>query len=398
MRDKRIILAVTGSIAAYKAAFLTRLLVTQGCQVQVLMTPAAKAFVAPLTFATLSRRPVFSDVVDEDQWNNHVELGLWADAMVVAPATASTISKCTHGQSDNMVVATYLSARGPVFFAPAMDLDMWEHAATRDNLQALIARGDRIIPVGHGELASGLTGYGRMAEPEDIVEYLTKFFALKDQLAGKRALVTAGPTHEALDPVRFIGNPSTGKMGIAIAEALAARGAEVDLVLGPTHLRPQHVSNVHLVTSADEMCRASLERFEQADIAVLTAAVADYKPAAYSEHKIKKTDGDQSLQLVRTPDIAEQLGQRKRAGQIIIGFALETQDAEENARAKLRKKNFDMIVLNSLADQGAGFGHDTNKVKFIFTDNQERDFELKSKQAVASDIADAIAELINTSS
>lgn len=395
MEGKHIILAVTGSIAAYKAAYLTRLLRKAGCNVQVLMTPSAQEFVRPVTFATLSQREVFSNVISADQWNNHVELGLWADAMVCAPATANTIAKCAHGIADNMVVATYLSARCPVFFAPAMDLDMWQHATTRENLAALQRHGDRIIPVGHGELASGLTGDGRMAEPEEIVAYLARYFESAQELAGKRVLVTAGPTEEPIDPVRFLGNPSTGKMGIAVAEALSHRGAQVDLVLGPTHLRPDNGINCINVRTSGEMLEASSQLFDDADIAVFAAAVADYKTQDVAEEKIKKSSSNIRLELVPTEDIALELSKRKKASQVTVGFALETENAERNATEKLQKKKFDLIVLNSLKDEGAGFGHDTNKVKFIYANSEVRAFNLKSKKEVAGDIAAAIVSLIN---
>jgi phosphopantothenoylcysteine decarboxylase / phosphopantothenate---cysteine ligase len=394
--QKKILLGISGSIAAYKSAFLTRLLVRGGADVQVLMTQAAGSFIAPLTLSTLSRRPVLSDVHSEASWNNHVEMGLWADAMVIAPATANTLAKLAHGICDNIIGAVYLSARCPVFVAPAMDVDMWHHPSTQHNIRLLQGHGVRIIPVGHGELASGLIGDGRMAEPEDILHYLESFFAQREVLKGKKALVTAGPTHEPLDPVRFIGNHSTGKMGIAIAEALAHCGAEVDLVLGPTALQPDHpgVRVVPAVTASD-MYEACVARFGAADIVVLAAAVADYRPAGYSATKIKKQEGEMQLELTKTVDIAAALGREKRQGQVMVGFALETDQEETNARIKLEKKNLDFIVLNSLRDPGAGFGHDTNKIAILRADGTGTTFDLKPKTAVAEDIVAEIIRLAN---
>jgi phosphopantothenoylcysteine decarboxylase/phosphopantothenate--cysteine ligase len=396
LHGKKIIVAVTGSIAAYKAAFLVRALIKEGCEVQVLMTDAAKAFVSALTFSTLSKKPVFSDIIDGDQWNNHVDLGLWADALVVAPATANTLARMAQGMSDSLVVATYLSARCPVFVAPAMDLDMWSHPATERNLSQLMTDGVHMIPVGHGELASGLVGDGRMAEPEEILSWLKTHFERSNTFEGKHVLVTAGPTHEAIDPVRFIGNPSSGKMGIAIAEAFASRGARVSLVLGPVGMRPSGNVQVIPVQSAQQMFEASVELFPSTDIAILAAAVADYTPAHPSETKIKKEAGPEQLDLVRTKDIAFELGKMKQNGQVVVGFALETDHAERNAREKLKKKNFDFIVLNTLEDQGAGFGHDTNVVQFLFPDSGSRAFGLKSKLDVAADICDAVAHLMQS--
>ncbi|MCB9283106.1 MAG: bifunctional phosphopantothenoylcysteine decarboxylase/phosphopantothenate--cysteine ligase CoaBC [Lewinellaceae bacterium] len=396
LQGKRIILGITGSIAAYKAAHLTRLLVKAGAEVQILMTRAATDFITPLTLSTLSRHPVLSDIHSEESWNNHVELGLWADALVLAPLTATTLAKLATGLADNLLVATYLSARCPVFFAPAMDLDMWKHPSTQRNVQLLQSYGNRMIPVGYGELASGLTGEGRMAEPEEIVALLEDFFREESVLAGKRALVTAGPTYEAIDPVRFIGNYSSGKMGLALAERLANLGAQVELVLGPSSLDPVH-PNIHLrrVRSAQEMYEASLEVFEQVDMAILSAAVADYRPAHPAGEKIKKDKAEMSIRLEPTPDIAAALGARKKPGQILVGFALETENELENARAKRRKKNFDFIVLNSLRDAGAGFHHDTNKITLVFEDNKTEEFQLKSKQAVAEDIVAALIRLVS---
>lgn len=391
----KIILGICGSIAAYKSAFLTRLLVKNGTEVQVLMTDAATDFISPLTLSTLSKRPVFSDVLSEAGWNNHVELGLWADALLIAPVTANTLAKLANGLCDNILSAVFLSARCPVFLAPAMDVDMWHHPATQANLARLRSFGVHIIPVGHGELASGLVGEGRMAEPEDIVAFLEKHFSFNRPLAGKTALITAGPTHEPLDPVRFIGNHSTGKMGIAIAEKLADAGADVRLVLGPTHLKTAHPRVETLrVTTAQEMFEACAEAYPQTDIAVLAAAVADYRPKEFSDKKIKKKDDDLRLELAKTVDIAAYLGKNKQPGQLLVGFALETNDEAANAKLKLERKNLDFIVLNSMQDAGAGFGHDTNKVAFLRRDGSQATFELKEKTAVADDI---VAEIVRQS-
>lgn len=397
----QLILGISGSIAAYKAAHLTRLWVKQGAEVQVLMTRAATDFIAPLTLSTLSKRAVFSDVSSEAGWNNHVNLGLWADAIVIAPASANTLAKLANGLCDNILSAVYLSARCPVFVAPAMDVDMWHHPATRENIRRLQAHGVQVIPVGHGELASGLVGEGRMAEPEEIVAYVQNNLAAArpqptQTLHGKKALVTAGPTFEPLDPVRFIGNHSSGKMGIAIAEALHAQGAEVTLVLGPTSLKPQNPAiRLERVLSAQEMYDACARVFEQTDIAVLAAAVADYRPSFFSETKIKKKDNELTLELEKTVDIAATLGKSKRAGQVFVGFALETNDEVQNAQAKLEKKNFDFIVLNSMRDSGAGFGHDTNKISILQRSGSRIDYPLKTKNEVAQDIVAEIAQLAN---
>jgi len=387
----RIILGISGSIAAYKSASLTRLLVKRSAEVQVLMTASAADFIAPLTLSTLSKRPVFTGVHSAEGWNNHVELGLWADALVIAPASANTLAKMAQGICDNILSAVYLSARCPVFVAPAMDVDMWRHPATQENIRLLESRGVQVIPVGYGELASGLVGDGRMAEPEEIVAFLDEKLRAGATLAGKKALVTAGPTYEALDPVRFIGNFSSGKMGIAIAESLARRGAEVELVLGPTHLRPSNAAiRVTEVVSALEMYEACAARFPEADITVLAAAVADYRPAQYATSKIKKKDSELQLPLEKTRDIAAALGKEKKAGQMLVGFALETEDEEAHALQKMQKKNFDFIVLNSLRDPGAGFGHDTNKIRISRADGPAVNFELKSKTRVAEDIVEEI--------
>lgn len=401
----KIILAISGSIAAYKSAFLTRLLVKNGADVQILMTDAARQFITPLTLSTLSKRPVISEIISDAAWNNHVELGLWADAFVVAPATATTLSKMASGNADNIVTATYLSARCPVFVAPAMDLDMWTHGATRRNLDLLRGDGCHIIPVGHGELASGLVGDGRMAEPENIVRYLDAFFSQKKDLLNKKILVTAGPTYEALDPVRFIGNRSSGKMGFAIAEELAERGAEVLLISGPTKLSSKHPSpsesgfrsstvKTHKIESAQQMFDIATAEFPKCDAAILAAAVADYRPKEVSDVKIKKKDAHLTLELEKTPDIAAYLGTMKQAHQRIVGFALETNDEFANAVSKLKRKNFDFIVLNSMRDTGAGFNSDTNKISIIFDETRFKTFELKNKDDVAQDIVEELIKII----
>lgn len=395
MKGKKIILGITGSIAAYKAAVLTRLLVKEEAEVRVLMTGSAKDFITPLTLSTLSRSPVLSEFIKNEagEWNNHVELGLWADALVIAPASANTIAKMAHGECNNLLLAVYLSARCPVFLAPAMDLDMLQHPSTKENLSKVVAYGNHIIDPGYGELASGLVGTGRMAEPEEIVNHLKRFFNEKKKLSGKQALVTAGPTHEALDPVRFIGNNSSGKMGYAIARALADHGANVTLISGPTHINLEHpLVNIIRVTTANEMYEACQKAFPKTDITVLSAAVADYKPAERANQKIKKTDDNLTVQLIKNPDIAAELGRQKKDGQFMVGFALETENEETNAKKKIVSKNFDMIVLNSLNDEGAGFGHDTNKISLITRNGDIRKFSLKNKKEVASDIVNAIAE------
>lgn len=397
LAGKKVILGVTGSIAAYKSALLTRLLIRAGAEVQVIMSSAATNFITPLTFSTLSKRSVFIEVANGDGWNNHVELGLWADLMIIAPVTATTLSKMATALCNNMLVATYLSARCPVFFAPAMDLDMWEHPATQRNVNQLISYGNHLIPVGHGELASGLVGAGRMAEPHDIVRLLNDFFStdIPQDLADKKVIVTAGPTYEPIDPVRFIGNRSSGKMGIAIAEELAKRGAEVHLILGPSRLttHKKGIQTINVAT-AKEMYEAAITLFPSVDIAVLSAAVADYRPQNIATEKIKKQSDDIVLELEKTDDIAVNLGALKKEKQIIVGFALETTNEIENAKDKRQRKNFDFIVLNSLQDSGAGFNHDTNKVTLIDKDNNLEEFELKTKLEVAGDIVNKIVSMI----
>lgn len=393
LSGKRILLGVSGSIAAYKAAILIRLLIKSGAEVKVVMTASAHDFITPLTLSTLSKNPVLTHFTKEQgEWNNHVELGLWADALVIAPTSANTLAKMANGICDNLLMASYLSARCPVFFAPAMDLDMLQHPSTKQNIDKLIAWGNHLIHPTHGELASGLVGTGRMAEPEEILSSLEQFFANRP-LKGKKALVTAGPTHEAIDPVRFISNHSTGKMGFAIAEQLAEQGATVTLITGPTSLSKElNGIKVIPVNSADEMYEASLAVFKDADISVLSAAVADYKPAQKADQKIKKKDETLTIELVKTKDIAAELGKLKRNGQLIVGFALETENEKAHAEKKLTSKNFDLIVLNSLNDKGAGFGHDTNKITIINSTKKSKEFNLKSKKEVAQDIVTTIIE------
>lgn len=391
---KRILLGISGSIAAYKSALLCRLLIKEGYEVKVVMTEAATAFITPLTLSTLSGHEVLIDWKDGNTWSNHVDAGLWADLMIIAPATACTLSKMASGHADNMLLATYLSAKCPVMVAPAMDLDMWVHPSTKNNISALESFGYTIIPVGHGFLASGLSGDGRMAEPEDIVTHTNKFFESKEDLNGKKVLLTAGPTYEALDPVRFIGNYSSGKMGYAIAKECAERGAEVILVSGPTSIKIDDPKiKVVKVTSAQQMYDACAKDFESADVLILAAAVADYRPAQIADKKMKKSDDDMKIELVRTIDIAATLGAKKANHQIMIGFALETNDEINHATQKLHKKNLDFIVLNSLSDQGAGFQVNTNKITILDKSGNVVPFELKSKDAVAKDIIDYLVNM-----
>ncbi|MEN6589142.1 MAG: bifunctional phosphopantothenoylcysteine decarboxylase/phosphopantothenate--cysteine ligase CoaBC [Proteiniphilum sp.] len=393
LQGKHIVLGITGSIAAYKSAILTRLLVKKGAEVQIVMTPAGKEFITPVTLSALSGRPVISDFFasGDGTWHSHVDLGLWADLMVVAPATASTLGKMAYGIADNMLITSYLSMKAPVFVAPAMDLDMFRHTTTGRNIEMLKSDGVHVIDPVEGELASHLEGKGRMEEPEKIVAILEQFFAEKCHLAGKKILITAGPTYERIDPVRFIGNFSSGKMGFALAEECAARGAEVLLITGPTVLSLSHPRIRKIdVESAQQMYDAAVNAFPEMDAAILSAAVADYRPEAVAKQKIKRTDGENlTLALTPNPDIAATLGKMKKPGQKIIGFALETNDEESHAIKKLEKKNFDYIVLNSLQDQGAGFGHDTNKVTILSHNGEKRSFGLKTKKEVAKDIVDA---------
>lgn len=390
LEGKHILLGVTGSIAAYKAAYLVRLLRKRGAEVQVVMTPSAKDFITPVTLSALSGRPVLSEFfqMTDGTWNSHVELGLWADAMLVAPATAATIGKMAAGVADNLLVTCYLSCKAPVALAPAMDLDMYRHPSTQNNLGVLRSYGTTVIEPAAGELASGLSGKGRMEEPERILAYVDALLEENKDFAGKKVLVTAGPTYEKIDPVRFIGNYSSGKMGFALAEEFASRGAEVTLIAGPVSL-PTPVGNIRRVDveSAGQMYTAAMEAFPAMNMAVLSAAVADFTPEAASDRKLKRQEG-LSLGLRPTQDIAAALGVMKRNDQMLVGFALETHDEKEHAREKLRRKNLDMIVLNSLGDAGAGFSCDTNKVTLLKADGSEKVYPLKSKRDVARDIAD----------
>lgn len=403
LNGKNILLGVTGGIAAYKTAFLVRLLVKKGANVKVVMTNSAKEFVTPLTLATLSKNEVFSSFTDEKdensfkepQWNNHVELALWADFFLIAPATANTLSKMANGACDNLLLACYLSAKCPVYYAPAMDLDMYQHPSTEETFKKLESFGNIQIPAAFGELASGLVGQGRMAEPEEIVSFLENDLLKKLPLRGKHILITAGPTYEAIDPVRFIGNHSSGKMGYAIAEAAASLGAEVVLISGPSALRLENdFVKLIRVTSAEEMYNAAHEYFDTCDVAILSAAVADYRPSEVASEKIKKKTDELTLQLTKTKDILASLGEIKKS-QFLVGFALETENEEENAKLKLKKKNLDLIVLNSLRDKGAGFQADTNKITLITKDNKVLPFPVKPKKEVAKDILEYIIEQTN---
>lgn len=403
LNGKNILLGVTGGIAAYKAAFLVRLLVKKGAEVKVVMTDSAKEFVTPLTLATLSKNEVFSSFTDEKEegsfkepnWNNHVELALWADLFLIAPATANTLSKMAHGACDNLLLACYLSAKCPVYYAPAMDLDMYQHPTTAETFKKLDSFGNIQIPAAFGELASGLVGQGRMAEPEEIVSFLENDLLQKLPLRGKKFLITAGPTYEAIDPVRFIGNHSSGKMGYAIAETAADLGAEVVLISGPSALKLEDdFVKIIRVTSAEEMYNAAHEYFGKSDVAILSAAVADYRPSDVVSEKIKKKTDALTLQLTKTKDILASLGEIKK-NQFLVGFALETENEEENAKLKLKKKNLDLIVLNSLRDKGAGFQGDTNKITLIAKDNKTLPFPVKPKKEVAKDILEYIIEQTN---
>jgi phosphopantothenoylcysteine decarboxylase/phosphopantothenate--cysteine ligase len=394
LSEKKILIGITGSIAAYKIPHLVRLLIKERAEVRIVMTPAASDFVSRLTLSTLSRSPALTEMFDEAEWSNHVMLGRWADLMLIAPLSCNTLSKMAHGQCDNLLLATYLSATCPVMAAPAMDEDMWHHPATSGNISLLKNNGCIVLPAEHGDLASGLVGEGRMAEPETILHSILAFFQNKDQLKNKKALVTAGPTYEAIDPVRFIGNHSSGKMGYAIAEELAARGADVTLVSGPVTLNSLN-KNIRLIktTTARQMFEAC-NKYNDYDIAVLSAAVADYTPAEVKEQKIKKTNGHLTLELEKTIDILGTLGKEKKEKQILVGFALETENEKANALKKISEKNADIIVLNSLKDKGAGFGGDTNKVTLFYKKGGEKSFETKSKKSVAKDIVDSIIDLL----
>lgn len=398
LKGKHIILGITGSIAAYKAAYIIRGLVKKGAEVQVVITPSGKEFITPLTLATLSSHPVISEFFSnrDGTWNSHVDLGLWADVMLIAPATASTIGKIANGIADNMLVTTYLSCKAPVFVAPAMDLDMFAHPTTQQNLDRLRSFGNRIIEPASGELASHLVGKGRMEEPDKIIEALEEFFSEQQELKGKKIVITAGPTYEKIDPVRFIGNYSSGKMGYALAEACANRGAEVILVSGPVSLSTHHPAIKRIdVESADEMYEATVHAFQEANAAILCAAVADYRPENKAEQKIKREkDEELLLRLVANKDIAAALGSMKKDGQVLVGFALETQNGVQHATGKLERKNLDFIVLNSLSDAGAGFRCDTNKVSILERNGQITEYALKSKTEVAGDIVNKLVDYL----
>jgi phosphopantothenoylcysteine decarboxylase/phosphopantothenate--cysteine ligase len=393
LKGKKILIGITGSIAAYKTIYLVRLLEKAGAEVKVVITPAAKDFVSTLTLSTLSKNPVLADLFDEQSWANHVMLGRWADVMVVAPLSCNSLAKMAHGLCDNLLLAVYLSATCPVIVAPAMDEDMWHHASTKENLKKIESFGNKIIPVEKGELASGLVGDGRMAEPETIAQFLQNFFFQAKSLDGKKAFVSAGPTYEPIDPVRFIGNYSSGKMGVAIAKELYRRGADVVLITGPTNIDSMNGVEVVRVSTADEMYNACTKSFKNADIGIMAAAVADYTPAKKERDKIKKKGGNLSLELKETADILKSLGERKKAKQVLVGFALETSNEKQNALKKLRAKNADMIVLNSLNDKDAGFGKDTNRITIFEKGGKEFQFETKTKEEVAKDIVDTIIQL-----
>lgn len=392
LKGKKILLAISGGIAAYKMNYLVRDFVKKGAEVKVILTPSAENFVTKVTLSTLSKNAVYSDFYDQNgTWNSHVELALWADVLLVAPCTANTLAKMVHGICDNLVIATYMSAKCPVFIAPAMDLDMYAHSSTKENLEKAERFGHHIIPAEFGELASGLEGQGRLAEPETILQKIEDFFTQNQSknLEGKTVLITAGPTYEAIDPVRFIGNHSSGKMGFSLAEEAVKRGAKVILISGPTSQKTSNKNiEIHRVTSAKEMYDEVFKYYEKADIAIASAAVADYAPKIVAKEKIKKSEEEFTIELVKNPDILKTMGEKK-THQFLVGFALETQNEEENAKSKLQKKNLDMIVLNSLRDEGAGFQKDTNKVK-ILTHSEQKEFSLKSKDEVAKDILDFV--------
>lgn len=393
LENKKIVLGITGGIAAYKACNLARLLIKKGAEVQVVMTPSAKEFITPLTLSTLTHKPVVSEFFDrrDGSWHSHVDIGLWADAMIIAPATASSIGKMANGIADNMLITTYLSMKAPVFVAPAMDLDMYAHPSTQQNIQRLVSYGNHIIEPGTGFLASKLEGKGRMEEPEKIVEVLEQYFAIQQCLTGKSVLITAGPTYEKIDPVRFVGNYSSGKMGYALAEACAKQGAEVTLVSGPVMLQTKHPAIRRIdVESAQEMYDAATTHFPQADIVILSAAVADFTPETTADKKIKRKGDELVLNLRPTQDIAAALGAIKNDKQLLVGFALETDNEVQNAQDKMKRKNFDFIVLNSLQDKGAGFRVDTNKITIIDRQQGTTAYETKSKQEVAEDIVEYI--------
>jgi phosphopantothenoylcysteine decarboxylase / phosphopantothenate---cysteine ligase len=395
LKGKKILVGLSGSIAAYKATVLTRLLVKAGAEVKIVMTPTSRDFVTPLSLSTLSKNPVLCDLSQNDSWANHVMLGRWADVMLLAPLSCNTLSKMASGLCDNLLMAVYLSATCPVVVAPAMDEDMWHHPSTQANLKMISSFGNMIIPVENGELASGLFGEGRMAEPETIVKWLSDFFLQKLELSGKKILITAGPTYESIDPVRFIGNHSSGKMGAAIAEEAQRRGAEVTVVLGPSDVSIKNGIKVIKVKSAEEMFNACDAQFPETDIAIMSAAVADYTPVKTAPEKIKKADNELSVELKKTKDILKHLGNLKKESQILVGFALETNNEQENAVKKLQSKNADMIVLNSLNDAGGGLGHDTNKITIFDKTGTVLPFDTKTKKEVAVDIVNAIIKQLH---
>ncbi len=396
LKGKKIILGITGSIAAYKSILLVRLLVKEGADVKIVITPAAKDFVSPLVLSTLSKNKVLVDLFDENSWANHVELGRWADLMLIAPLSCNTLAKLANGLCDNLLAAVYLSATCPVMVAPAMDEDMWKHTSTRNNIDKIKSFGNIVIPVETGELASGLTGEGRMAEPEIVIEKIERFFLSRNDFAGSKVLITAGPTYESIDPVRFIGNHSSGKMGIALAEELSARGADVVLVLGPSNQTINcRLSKLIRVKSADEMYNVCMDEFSSCTIAIMSAAVADYTPVEVAEQKLKKTEASLQIELKRTKDILGSLGAVKKTKQWVVGFALETNNEKEYAIGKMKAKNADMIVLNSLSDEGAGFGGNTNKINIFDKKGKEYSFSLKSKAEVATDIIETLKKVMN---
>ena len=394
LKDKKILLGITASIAAYKSAFLVRLLVKAGAEVKVIMTPSSTDFISKLTLSTLSKNKVLVDLFDEESWANHVMLGRWADIMLIAPLSCNTLSKMANGQCDNLLLAVYLSATCPVIVAPAMDDDMWHHQSTKQNVQKLIDFGNKIIPVAKGELASGLVGDGRMAEPETILKFIEDCLTVSKSLSGKKVMVSAGPTYEPLDPVRFIGNHSSGKMGLAIAEELYARGADVTLIMGPSSINlPENGIKSVRVNTAEEMHAACTKHFDKSDIGVMAAAVADYTPVKVAPAKIKKNSDELVIELKKTKDILKNLGENKSSMQVLVGFALETNNEREYALGKLKSKNADMIVMNSLNDEGAGFGTDTNKITIFDKSGKEFNYELMSKKAAAKNIVDTIIQL-----
>ncbi len=392
LKNKKILIGITGSIAAYKIVFLVRLLIKEGAEVKIIMTSAATDFVSPLTLSTLSKNEVLQDLSTENNWANHVAIGRWADVYLIAPLSCNSLAKMANGLCDNLLLAVYLSATCPVVVAPAMDEDMWLHPSCKNNIETIKAYGNFVLPVYKGELASGLTGAGRMAEPEEMIKWLQNFFGINQDLLNKKILISAGPTYEAIDPVRFIGNRSSGKMGIALAETCLRRGAEVTLVLGPVKEKIPQNLHVIKVTSAAEMYDACVNSFSFVDVAIMCAAVADYTIAEPSNQKIKKNNGNLELSLVKTKDILKELGNRKTEAQIVVGFALETNNAEDNALKKLKEKNADFIVLNSLQDDGAGFEQDSNKITIFDKTGRKKTFPLKTKSAVAEDILNTIID------